>query len=276
MRPISIPEYIKVHAQLNEPIEKTCWNIHNAYQVLQKKSPQVSIVIPAYNEEANILQTLSSLCNNETNYGVEIIVVNNNSKDNTASLTNAAGVRCILEKVQGITAARNAGLNAAKGTYILNADADTIYPVNWIESMIKPLHENNNIAIVYGNFAFIPTQNTPRFVYFFYEYLADLMRWFNSIFKEEAMNVYGFNSGFRKQQGNTVNGFEHPAGTNEDGWLAVKLRENGFGKLYCVKDKQAIVWTTDRRIQQDGGLLKGILKRFYRLLGIKTENRTDL
>ena len=39
MRPISIPEYIKVHAQLNEPIERTCWNIHNAYQILQKKIP---------------------------------------------------------------------------------------------------------------------------------------------------------------------------------------------------------------------------------------------
>jgi len=276
MRPIRIPKYIKVHAQLNDSIEKTCWGIHNAYQVLQKNSPDVSIVIPAYNEETNILQTLSSLCNNETNWGVEIIVVNNNSKDNTASLANAAGVKCILEKVQGITTARNAGLIAAKGNYILNADADTIYPVNWIESMIKPLHENNTIAVVYGNFAFIPTQNTPRFIYFCYEYLADLMQWLNAIFKEEAMNVYGFNSGFRKQQGVAVNGFEHPAGTNEDGWLAVKLRAKGFGKLYCIKNKQALVWTTDRRIQQDGGLLKGILKRFYRLVGIKTENRTDL
>jgi len=276
MRPISIPKYIKEHAQLNDSIEKTCWGIHNAYQVLQKNKIDVSIVIPAYNEESNILQTLSSLCHNETNWGVEIVVVNNNSKDNTASLANAAGVRCILEKVQGITAARNAGLIAAKGYYILNADADTIYPINWIESMIKPLHENNHNAIVYGSFGLIPTKNTPRFVYFFYEYLADLMRWFNTIFKEEAMNVYGFNSGFRKNQGDAVNGFEHPIGTNEDGWLAVKLRTKGFGKLYLVNDKKAQVWTTDRRIQQDGGLLKGILKRFYRVIGVKTENRTDL
>ncbi len=276
MRPISIPKYIKVHAQLNEPIEKTCWDILNSYQVLQKNLPEVSIVIPAYNEELNILQTLSSLCKNETKWGVEIIVVNNNSNDNTASLCTAAGVRCILEKVQGITAARNAGLAAAKGIYILNADADTIYPVNWIESMIKPLHENKNIDIVYGNFSFIPTLNTPRFVYFCYEYLADLMRWFNKIFKEEAMNVYGFNSGFRKNQGDIVNGFEHPTGTNEDRWLAVKLRSKGFGKLYGINNKQSIVWTTDRRIQQDGGLLKGILKRFNRAIGVKTENRTDL
>jgi glycosyltransferase involved in cell wall biosynthesis len=276
MRPISIPKYIKKHAQLNEPIEKLCWDINNAYQILQKNTIQISIVIPAFNEEATILQTLSSLCHNETNWGVEIIVVNNNSKDNTASFANAAGVRCILEKVQGITAARNAGLTAAKGNYVLNADADTIYPINWIESMIKPLHENNHIAIVYGTFGLIPTENTPRFVYFCYEYVADLMRWFNTIFKEEAMNVYGFNSGFRKNQGDAVNGFEHPVGTNEDGWLAMKLCAKGFGKLYLVKDKKAQVWTTDRRIQQDGGLLKGILKRFYRLIGVKTENRTDL
>ncbi|MFX5587149.1 glycosyltransferase family A protein, partial [Acinetobacter baumannii] len=38
----------------------------------------------------------------------------------------------------------------------MNADADTIYPKDWIEQMIKPLAERENIAAVYGRFSFIP------------------------------------------------------------------------------------------------------------------------
>ena len=187
MRPISIPTYIKEKFYLEESTEKTCSEIRSIYPLLQKGDPDVSVVIPAYNEEANILKTLSALANNQCKYNVEILVVNNNSKDRTETLVKEAGIRCILETVQGITAARNAGLYAAKGKYILNADADTIYPKDWIEEMVKPLAEKDGIASVYGNFSFIPTAGTPRFVYFCYEYMADLMRWFNKMFKDEAI-----------------------------------------------------------------------------------------
>ncbi len=276
MRPISIPAFIKQKYFLNESPDKTCEDIRAAYTLLQKSETVVSVVIPAYNEEKSILKTLSAISDNKTKYGVEILVVNNNSKDKTEALVNQSGVRCILETVQGITAARNAGLTAAKGKYILNADADTIYPQDWIEEMVKPLAEQEGIASVYGSFAFIPTQGTARFVYFCYEYIADLMRWMNKTFREEAMNVYGFNSCFRKEEGLAVEGFNHPPGTNEDGWLAVKLREKGFGKLYAVKKNSALVWTEDRRIQMDGGLWKGSIKRLRRMLGLSTEGRTDL
>ena len=61
-----------------------------------------------------------------------------------------------------------------------------------------------------------------------------------------------------------------------DDLQALKLRENKFGTLYHVKKTNAIVWTADRRIQMDGGLLKGIIKRIKRLFGFSTEARTDL
>jgi glycosyltransferase involved in cell wall biosynthesis len=276
MRHIAIPAFIKEKFYLAEPAEKICSDIRSVYPLLQKGNPEVSVVIPAYNEEANILKTLSALANNRCKYNVEILVVNNNSKDSTESLVKEAGIRCILETVQGITAARNAGLYAANGKYILNADADTIYPMYWIEEMVNPLAENADIASVYGKFSFIPTAGTGRWVYFCYEYLADLMRWFNKIFKDEAVNVYGFNSGFKKEQALAVEGFNHPPGTNEDGWLALKLREKKFGKLYQVTTTKALVWTADRRIQMDGGLWQGSIKRIKRMLGMTIEERTDL
>jgi len=266
MRPIAIPSHIRELWQAGSGSnEENIARIRSLYKALSKGAPEVSVVIPAYNEEKNILRTLLSLCTNTTTRPVEIIVVNNNSKDNTEALVKATGITCILETRQGITAARNAGLAVAKGKYVLNADADSIYPADWIEEMTAPLTRNDT-AITYGRFAFIPTGSTSRSTYFFYEQMADTMRWVNKMFREEAVNVYGFNSGFRREQGIAVEGFNHPPGANEDGWLAVKLRGKGFGKLHCVTTAKAMVWTADRRIEMDGGLWKALFLRAKRIL----------
>ena len=268
MRPVFIPPYISTYLNTKVYTANELAAISIAYKNLLKGQPEVSIVMPAYNEEATITQTLASLCNNLTQYAVEIIVVNNNSNDQTEKLVKACGVTCLLETTQGITPARNAGLAKATGKYILNADADTIYPKDWIEEMIKPLANHNDVAITYGRFSFIPVGSTGRFTYFFYEYLSDLSKLYNKRFKTEAVNVYGFNSGFRREQGLQVDGFNHPPGTNEDGYLALKLSQKGFGKLFQVTSPKAIVWTTDRRIQIDGGLVKATVKRLKRVLNI--------
>lgn len=268
MRPLTIPSYINGYLNGMYHSEHVLADINKAYNNLLKGKPEVSIVMPAYNEEKNIVPTLASLCNNTTSRSVEIIVVNNNSKDNTENLVKACGVTCILETTQGITPARNTGLANATGKYILNADADTIYPKDWIEEMIKPLANDNNVAITYGRFSFIPVGNTGRYTYFFYEYFSDLSKLYNKHFKTEAVNVYGFNSGFRREQGLQVDGFNHPPGSNEDGYLALKLNKKGFGKMFRVTSPKAIVWTTDRRIQIDGGLRKGLAKRIKRIFNL--------
>jgi len=166
MRPLSIPEFIRTKFELSISPENICASIRQSYATLSDGEILVTVVIPAYNEEQNILKTLSALSDNQCSFPVEILVVNNNSKDQTEALVQLSGVRCILETVQGITAARNAGLQAAKGKYILNADADTIYPRDWIECMASPLIQHKELAMVYGRFAFIPTAGTPRIVLF--------------------------------------------------------------------------------------------------------------
>jgi len=263
MRPIAIPQDIRQHNLAMEVLKEKLGRIRSGIESLYSLIPEVSIIIPAYNEEAGILKTLSSLSASATKKKVEIIVVNNNSADDTAKLAVAAGAICISENKQGITAARNAGLQRATGKLILNADSDTIYPPQWIDRMLSPL-TNNEIAMVYGNFSFIPGNNTRRIVYTGYEYTADLFKWINKKFREEAVNIYGFNSAFRRSEGIAVDGFNHPPGTNEDGWLGVKLRNHFHKKLFEVKDRDALVWTSDRRIQMDGGLGKAIFKRLKR------------
>ncbi len=265
MRSIAIPQHIRQHDYTVETLKERLELICSGIKSMHAPIPEVSIIIPAYNEEAGILKTLSSLSASVTNKKVEIIVVNNNSTDDTAALATAAGAICITENTQGITAARNAGLQKASGKFVLNADADTIYPPQWIERMLSPLM-NDDVVMVYGNFSFIPGTNTSRFIYTVYEYISDFSKWINRKFREEAVNVYGFNSAFRRSEGIAVDGFNHPPGTNEDGWLGVKLSNHFHKKLYEVKDHEALVWTSDRRIQLDGGLRRAIFKRIKRHL----------
>lgn len=263
MRPLVIPPHIRQHDQPREVLQGRLAAIRAQLLRLHAAAPEVSVVIPAYNEAENILKTLSSLAATTTCRTLEIIVVNNNSQDDTAAVSASAGATCIHETEQGITPARNAGLRRATGKYILNADADTIYPPDWVDRMLEPLR-NDGIALVYGTFAFLPTTGVPRSLFWAYEYASDVSKWINKHFREEAVNIYGFNSAFRKKEGMAVNCFDHPPGTNEDGWLGVKLRNEFQKKLHQVTHPKAIVWTTDRRIQLDGGMLMGIMKRLKR------------
>lgn len=263
MRPIAIPHYIMEHNKTEELLKGKLDLIRKQLGHFYSPTPDVSIIIPAYNEEAWILKTLSSLSGSSTKRTVEIIVVNNNSTDKTGELALAAGAKCILETRPGITAARNAGLKIATGKFIMNADADTIYPPDWIDTMLYPFR-NSDIVLTYGIFSFIPGNNSKQNAYLMYEQAASFSRWLNKKFHREALNIYGFNSAFKRGEGIAVGGFDHPAGTNEDGWLAVKLR-NGFNKrLHQVTDPRARVWTSDRRIQMDGGIYKATLKRLKR------------
>ena len=266
MRPISIPKNIFKFNKGKSSLEHTIPAIAANFERLKSDTPLISIIIPAYNEEENILKTLYSLSLTSSKYSIEVIVVNNNSADATEQLATACNVTCVNELKQGITNARNGGLAIAKGTYIINADADTIYPETWIDDMVNPLISDSSICLTYGKFSFIPIAKTPRLVYFFYEYISDVNRKICQLYKEEALNVYGFNSACRRLECLSVDGFNHPAGTNEDGWLAIKLREKGYGKLHWVTFNRSIVWTTDRRIQIDGGLYKATYDRLVKNL----------
>lgn len=268
MRPIAIPKSILKYNKGRSALTGEIKSIAKNFDRLKSDKPLISIIIPAYNEEENILKTLYSISETLTRHTLEVIVVNNNSIDETEKLAFECGVTCITEKKQGITNARNGGLAIAKGEIVINADADTIYPPSWIDDMVTPLIEDKNICLTYGKFSFVSIANTPRLVYFFYEYASDFNRLICKLYKEEALNVYGFNSACRRVQCLSVDGFNHPPGTNEDGWLAIKLREKGYGKFYWVTFTRSIVWTTDRRIQIDGGFFKATFDRLRKNISL--------
>lgn len=91
---------------------------------------QISIVIPAFNEERLLAQTLAEINRarvafTAAGFTSELIVCDNNSTDRTAEIARAAGATVVFEPINQIGRARNRGAAAAAGDWLLFIDADS-------------------------------------------------------------------------------------------------------------------------------------------------------
>ncbi len=236
------------------------------------EDPEVSVVIPAWNEENNIFRSLSSLADNKTSLKVEIVVVNNNSTDGTQHVLDTLGVRNYLQPLQGTPFARQLGLEKARGKYHLCADSDTLYPPDWIELMVKPMKTEPGIVGVYGRYAFVPPDSEGRFLYWMYERVTGIMVRLRKT-NREHINVLGFNMGLITEVGRRTGGFkvtevrkfDNAMGSDyfvdeaEDGRMALNLKKEG--RLKMISDPAAMVFTSSRRLVAEGGLLKALKYR---------------
>ncbi|MDD4902285.1 MAG: glycosyltransferase family 2 protein [Patescibacteria group bacterium] len=108
-----------------------------------------SVVIPAYNEAESIAAAVKALlAQTVAKNDFEIIVVDNNSKDDTAKIAAIAGADLVIgEKKQGSNLARQAGLDKARGEIIAFLDADSIPPPNWLEMIGQDLATPDFVAV---------------------------------------------------------------------------------------------------------------------------------
>ena len=105
------------------------------------RSTLVSVVIPCLNEAENIeecVKTAREVLDKEGLDG-EVLVVDNASEDDSAALAAAAGARVVSEPRRGYGSAYLAGFAAAKGRYIVMADADLTYDFNEIPRFVAEL-----------------------------------------------------------------------------------------------------------------------------------------
>jgi teichuronic acid biosynthesis glycosyltransferase TuaG len=111
---------------------------------MPEMTPLVSIIIPAYNAAEFLKETIESVkTQGFTNW--EMIVVNDGSTDNTGSIVreeNDGRVKLLEQSNLGVSAARNNGLRASNGKYIVFLDADDIMGSLFIDSRVKALEEN--------------------------------------------------------------------------------------------------------------------------------------
>lgn len=110
----------------------------------------VSIVVPAYNEADNIAACANALIEQEfPDNDYEIIVVDNNSSDNTLEIIKNFPVRNTIQYKQGRAAAKNAGVKLATGDLIVFIDADCVATKKWLKNIVFAF-DNPGIGCVAG------------------------------------------------------------------------------------------------------------------------------
>jgi len=111
---------------------------------------RLSIVIPCYNEEAYVAETIRSLRRQEFDGQYEIVVVDNNCTDATAEIARGLGARVVTEAVPGVCNARHTGTEASSGEIVISTDADTIHPPDWLAKIDRHFRAGEHVAAVVG------------------------------------------------------------------------------------------------------------------------------
>lgn len=225
---------------------------------------KVSVVIPAWNEEKYIEDALDLIAK-QTIQPLEVIVVDNNSIDNTVAIAKRKGARVIKEVQQGITPARNAGFNAAKGDIIARTDADTHVPANWIETMIEIFDSNPDIVGVSGPSSFFEEEESEHHHVMKSELLTKTYVAFAGLIHGHEIMI-GPNMGVKKSAWEKIknNTFMDDNLVHEDIDLAYHLSEVGL----VTFDKRLTVEISARRMKNNpkSFFIDYVLKHKYGLL----------
>lgn len=247
----------------------------NRLAKMQSDNPLISIVVIAYNEETHLQACLWALSEITCKYPLEIIGVNNDSKDRTAEIFEASGIPYYTEYQHSCGYARRCGLQHAKGKYYFDVDADTLYPPYYynilMEQLLKP-----DVSCVSSLWSYFPDKNHTRLGLAVFELCRDLFLWIQH-FKRPELSVRGlvfaYNIEYARKEEYRVDIIR-----GEDGSMALALKK--YGKIAFVYNRKAraitgygtlndeSLWDSFvKRIKVQG---KGIMRIFH-----KTEHYED-
>ena len=124
---------------------------------------KISIIVPVYNAENTLERCVSALIG-QTYQNIEIILVNDGSKDRSLEICQNFAERdsriCVIDKPNGgVSSARNAGLDVASGEFIMFCDSDDWAETDWCEELISHYEENCLVmcgCYVEGEQKFVP------------------------------------------------------------------------------------------------------------------------
>lgn len=212
------------------------------------ENPKISVVIPAYNEANFIETTLKSLLA-QTYKDFELIVVDNNSTDETAEIARKFGARVITEKQKGVAWARQAGFMAARSKIIASTDSDSVVPENWVEKMVEAFEDDPEI-VAFGGLGYlysgpVGARAAGRYLFPAFWKLDRLL--------SGGWNLSGFNMAVRRDVFLKIGGFRTDMTLGEDIDLARRLREHGKVEV----DTKFMAFVSGRRYKD--GLLSGVL-----------------
>lgn len=117
--------------------------------------PKVSIIVPCYNQEDYIRETLQSVLD-QTYQNWECLVTDDGSQDNSAAVIKSFSekddrIKYFYQENAGVSAARNNGLRNANGKYLLMLDGDDVLNPRGVEEAVKEFEKNPELLVVFSD-----------------------------------------------------------------------------------------------------------------------------
>ncbi|WP_051560560.1 glycosyltransferase family 2 protein [Clostridium beijerinckii] len=186
----------------------------------------VSIIIPTYNRAKCISRAIESAIQ-QTYKDIEIIVVDDNSRDETSNIVetytkNYSNIKYIKHSVnKGGSAARNTGVRNSNGDIIAFLDSDDELAKDKIEKCIRIFNEKKDVAMIYTDVYFINEINKK-------EYIKEREDWDNSYLKLLRNNIIGGTSSIvvTKEAFSKINGFNESLPSCQDWDFYIRLARN--------------------------------------------------
>ena len=208
------------------------------------RKPTISLIIPAYNEQAYLPACLDAIMANVAGKAIEIIVVDNNSSDDTRKVIESyPGVTYAFEARKGITRARQRGFLESTGDILAYVDADTHPPAGWIEQITEQFGTRKDIACLSGPYSFYDLSGMRN---------AISSGWFvaaRSIYAFTGCMMVGGNFAIRRDVLERMGGFDPSIEFyGEDVDIARRAKKEGK----VVFSPRFVMPTSGRRMQKQG------------------------
>lgn len=197
-------------------------------------APAVSVIVPALDEEKNIVRCLEALrAQTAPADSYEIIVVDNGSHDRTRELAQSCGVHVLAQPRRGAASARNLGAENARGEIILFVDSNCEADTNWVQAMTAPFADAHVVGVS-GEKKTRQIGLLARFIQIEFDDRYDRIdkhRWIDFVDSATA--------GYRREVFLANGGFDASLLEAEDAELSFRLAERGYG---LVLARDAVVY----------------------------------
>lgn len=226
----------------------------------------ISIIIPTFNGARRIRPCLESLRQQMEGRRVEILVVDDGSRDNTAEVVKSySGIRLLSQENAGPAAARNHGAREACGDLIFFTDDDCEPDPGWLNAMLAPFSDPEVIGVK-GTYRTRQKSLVARFVQAEYEDRYRLMARYRDI---DFIDTYS--AAFRRSHFLEMGGYDtdFPVACAEDIELSYRMSARGWKMRFAPR---AIVYH-----QHPDSLVRYLKKKFkfafWRVLAIRKNPR---
>lgn len=206
------------------------------------RKPEVSIVIPTYNEEDYLRTTLVSFNAQKTDFDYEIIISDAYSTDSTVDIARDQGARVVFEPKRTIAAGRQTGSMNAYGNVIVSSCADVFAEPNWLAKLVEPLMKGSFVASIGP---VLPKDGNIAENAFASGFLKPVTRVLSMVGMDF---VAGENFAIRKEIFHRIGGFNTDMITAEDANLIKRMKLHG--KIAYVP--KAEVYISMRRVRKWG------------------------